>query len=287
MPDESLESVRGRPTPPLRAYVAWYVGYRQTGSMPGRHRGLPSPYVTFILTLSDPLEIAVHSDPRQRPEVYETLLGGLHTTPAIISHPGRQSGIQLALEPLGARALLGMPAAELANLDVPASDVLGPLAAELYARIRLAPSWPQRFAMLDELLLRRLQPERSAPQAIAAAWCALKQSGGALSIPDLADSIGWSSRHLAERFRGELGLSPKAAARVIRFDRARRQLGHQVASGAPCSLADLAARYGYYVQAHLAREFRELAGCSPSQWVAEEFRNIQAFAERDLADWSV
>jgi len=60
-----------------------------------------------------------------------------------------------------------------------------------------------------------------------------------------------------------------------------------VASGAPCSLADLAARYAYYDQAHLAREFRELAGCSPSQWVAEEFRNIQAFAERDLADWSV
>src|SRR5207244_3467883 len=96
-------------------YVAWYVGYCQTGSAPGRHRGLPSPYVTFILTLSDPLEIAVHSDPRQRPEVYETLLGGLHTTPAIISHPGRQSGIQLALEPLGARALLGLPAAGAAD----------------------------------------------------------------------------------------------------------------------------------------------------------------------------
>jgi AraC-like DNA-binding protein len=41
-------------------------------------------------------------------------------------------------------------------------------------------------------------------------------------------------------------------------------------------LADLAADCGYYDQAHLAREFRDLAGCPPSQWLAEEFRNVQA-----------
>ena len=42
------------------------------------------------------------------------------------------------------------------------------------------------------------------------------------------------------------------------------------------ALADLAADCGYFDQAHLAREFRALAGCPPSQWLAEEFRNVQA-----------
>jgi len=41
---------------------------------------------------------------------------------------------------------------------------------------------------------------------------------------------------------------------------------------------DLAAACGYFDQAHLAREFRALAGCPPSQWITEEFRNIQAGA---------
>jgi AraC-like DNA-binding protein len=59
---------------------------------------------------------------------------------------------------------------------------------------------------------------------------------------------------------------------VTRFDRARRALQHQ--PGLP--LAGLAARCGYYDQAHLAREFRELAGCPPSAWLAEEFRNVQS-----------
>ena len=38
---------------------------------------------------------------------YRALVGGLHTTPAVIEHDGAQSGIQLQLSPLGARALLG------------------------------------------------------------------------------------------------------------------------------------------------------------------------------------
>jgi len=44
----------------------------------------------------------------------------------------------------------------------------------------------------------------------------------------------------------------------------------------PDRLADLAVECGYFDQAHLAREFRALAGCPPSQWIAEEFRNVQA-----------
>jgi AraC-like DNA-binding protein len=78
-----------------------------------------------------------------------------------------------------------------------------------------------------------------------------------------------------------VGLAPKAVARVMRFDHARRRIGDAAAAGSAAgplalSLADVAADSGYYDQAHLAREFRELAGCPPTQWIAEEFRFVQA-----------
>jgi len=292
------ESARRRPAPPLRAFVEWYSGYRQAGVAPATHRGLPSPALTFILTLEDPLVMAAHSDPRQPPAQYATLLAGLHTRPALITHEGRQSGIQLALTPLGARAILGLPAGQLANLDVDASAVLGRLAGELRERIGEQGTWAGRFGVLDTVLSDRVlngrvlngrvlsdavpgQREIELRAEVAYAWRRLRAANGALPISDLAAETGWSARYLNARFGAETGLSPKEAARVFRFTAARRRIARAAvsgagASGAGHSLADLAAECGYYDQAHLAREFRALAGCPPTQWLAEEFRNIQA-----------
>jgi AraC-like DNA-binding protein len=280
------EHCRRRPAEPLRPFVAYYTGYRQRGVPPARHRGLPSPYLTLIFTLDEPLVMLAHPDPRQPPGDFGALAGGLHSAPALITHDGAQSGLQVALRPFGARALLGVPAGELAELDVPAEAVLGGACAELRDRARAAAGWPQRFAILDEILLRlaadsqgrgpRVTPQ-VAPE-LGWAWRQLLVSGGTTRITELAAETGWSARYLTGRFRAELGLTPKAAARVIRFDRARHLLIRPATTG--YRLADLAVACGYFDQAHLAREFRALAGCPPSQWLAEEFRNIQSGAWR-------
>ena len=267
------------PAPPLRSLVAWYTGYRQEGVPPASHRGLPSPYLTMIITLDDPLVIARHPDPATAPGCYPTLIGGLHTSSALITHDGRQSGAQVGLSPLGARALLGLPAGELANIDVDGTEVLGGTAREWHERLRQAASWPARFAILDELLLARADPDQRVSRDVAAAWRLLVGSGGVIRVSAVAEQVGWSPRYLRRRLLAETGLTPKSAARVARFDRARRLLQRQARAGQPSALADLAAACGYYDQAHLAREFRELAGCPPSAWLAEEFRNVQAIPD--------
>jgi AraC-like DNA-binding protein len=304
------EHCRRAPAEPLRPYVAWYTGYRQRGVPPARHRGLPSPFLTLIFTLDEPLVMLAHPDPKQPPGEFGALLGGLHSAPALIAHQGAQSGIQVALRPLGARALLGLPAGELAEIDVPAETVLGGACAELRARTLTAASWRDRFAILDEILLRLAAGWLAGGQLIDAApevgwaWRQLLKSGGAMRVSELAAETGWSARHLASRFRAEIGLTPKAAARVVRFTRARNLLVQQAAavSAAAASvavsaaadsaaagdgyrLADLAVTCGYFDQAHLAREFRSLAGCPPSQWLAEEFRNVQAGAWVTAEAW--
>ena len=273
------ESARHRPPAALRPLVAWYSGYREAGAPPARHRGLPSPWLTLIVTLDEPLSIGAHPDPRQPASQHQVLVGGLHTAPAVVTHDGRQSGIQLGVTPLGARVLLGAPAGALAGLDLEGDEVIGRFAAELQDRVRSAGSWADRFAVLDALLSARAgrtgpMGDVIAPQ-VAYAWRALLATRGAVSVAGLALQTGWSARHLDNRFRAETGLTPKAAARVIRFDRARRTLMRRVGDGGPPALADLAVASGYYDQAHLARDFRGLAGCPPSRWLAEEFRNVQ------------
>jgi AraC-like DNA-binding protein len=266
------ERAFARPSAALRGFVTGYHGYRQTGLAPARHRGLPSPQLTLILTLEEPLTVAAHPAPDQPAGTYASLLGGLHTVPALITHDGAQSGVQIGLSPLGARRLLGMPAGELASLDVPADAVLGSSVVEVRDRLLSARSWPARFAIVDTLLAGRLRADEDAPAPAAVqAWRLLGRSGGRVGIGQLARETGWSERHLNQVLRRETGLSPKQAARVIRFDRARRLL--QARPG--IRLADLAADCGYADESHLDREFGSLAGAPPRRWLAEEFRNVQ------------
>jgi AraC-like DNA-binding protein len=305
------EHARHDPPARLRPFVSGYVGYRQEGVAPVRHRGLPSPELTFIITLDDPLAIDAHPDPCQPAESYDTLLGGLHTSPALISHQGRWSGVQLGLTPLGARMLLGLPAAGLANWDAEATDVVGGFAAQLRELVVEQPTWAGRFAVIDALLERRAA-EVDADRAgtvrpeVGYAWRRLRETRGGVGVAELAAETGLSARRLGSLFRAEFGLAPKEARRVFRFTHARRRIGRAATGGGlgtagvgrpggsgraggsgglgtAATLARLAAECGFYDQAHLAREFRALAGCPPSVWLAEEFRFVQA-APADLEE---
>ena len=170
---------------------------------PATHRGLPSPYLTLIFTLDEPLTIVAHPDRGQPPGEFGTLLGGLHSVPALITHAGAQSGIQVALRPLGARALLGLPAGELAELDLPAEAVLGGVCAELRDRVRAAAGWPERFAVLDEILLR---------SAGLRGWAAQRRPW-----PRQAPEVSWAWRQLLAGGRRDPGVR---AGRRDRLERA-------------------------------------------------------------------
>jgi len=178
-------------------------------------------------------------------------------------------------------------AGELAQRDYEAAELLGPLADEICDRLREAPDWAARFAVLDQILAARFAaaPDRArASGTLRQAWNRLLASGGRMPIGELAADVGWSDRQLRAVLAAETGLTPKAAARVIRFDRARRLLRARAAAGRPPRLADLAAECGYHDQPHLAREFRELVGCPPGEWLAQECRIVQAVPGEPLPD---
>ncbi|HJV08276.1 MAG TPA: DUF6597 domain-containing transcriptional factor, partial [Acidimicrobiales bacterium] len=140
-----MTAVHRRPAPALRPLVDRYIGYRQAGE-PGVHRGLPSRHLTLIVSIGAPIDVVAQTDPRQAPDRYRFVAGGLQAGPAVIATPAVQEGVAIELTPLGSRALLGVPAAALWDLSVEAADVVGPAAVELWERLHHAADWPSRFA---------------------------------------------------------------------------------------------------------------------------------------------
>lgn len=268
MEDHTAPGTGARPAPALRQYVDSYVGFDLRGLPAGVHCGPPGRALTAVISLSDPLEVAAGVDDGSPVTRFAGVAGGLMCRSVAMHHDGRQQGVQVALTPLGARAVYGMPAAELAHRLVPLDELLGALAVELSDRLRAATTWAARFAVLDELLLRAVgrgghggHEHRVRPE-VAEAWRRLVAARGGVRVGALAAELGWSRRYLGERFRGEMGLSPKTFARVLRFARA-----HELAAaGDPLPWGDVATVSGYADQAHLVRDWREFTGRSPTAW---------------------
>lgn len=263
-----VDFARRLPAAPLRPYVSSYAGYRLSGFGAGTHVGMPGPELTVIVAIDSTVDIS--DSPRQGACSFETLASGISATPVTISHDGNQHGIQLSLTPAGARALFGLPTAALGEWMVDLADVL-PGAVELVDRVSGGTTWKERFAVVDEILRRSLREFEPDP-TLAEAWRRLVLSGDSARVDDVARDLGWSRRHLANRFTAEFGVTPKQSVRIARFHRSHQILRQPIVP----LLADVAVRCGYYDQAHMAREWRELAGASPSQWRRnEQFAFVQ------------
>lgn len=257
--------------PAAAAAVRTMVGYRMA-AMAGEHRGLPSPYLTLVFSLSGPLPIHVPAGPGLRRGTFRMPLGGLHTRAVLLPRrlphapTAAQRGIQLAVHPLASRAVFGVPAAALTDEVLEVGDVVGPLAG-LAERLATDPTGPDAVNAVNGWLRARTEAAAApaAPRELVRAWQLIVGSGGRARIGDVARDVGWSRAHLTRRLRAEIGVGAKDLARLARFQRSRRLM-----TGRPGELAQIAQDSGYADQSHLTAEWREFAGCTPGQWLAAE-----------------
>lgn len=265
------EFISKAPTEVLRPYVRRYIGYRQQGVTLPVHRGLPSSVVTLIISLADPIRMVGGPGAEHGPVSLRSVVGGLHLTPALIQQDSYQCGLQLELNPLGVHILLGVSAPELAMTVCDLNDLPTRLSPYLVERLVEAADWDSRFQLLDQALSACLRPVTLLSE-IQWAWRRMATAHGATRIGPLADEIGWSRRHFTQRFTEQVGVPPKQATRLLRFERSAAVLR----SGRCRSLAELAVECGFYDQAHLTNEWRQFAGCTPGTWIREELPFLQS-----------
>jgi AraC-like DNA-binding protein len=253
------------------------VGYRALETPGELHRGMPSSTPTFIVSLDDGVEAAETPEALRAARPNPLLLGGLQVQAAHVRQRRGHAGVQLAVHPLAARALFGMPSAELSVTDFDAATTLGRRGIELQERVTEVRHWRDAFALIADYLVdaRQRRDHATVCPEVAYAWHLLECSRGRVPVSAVAGRVGVSTRHLTTLFHREVGRSPKTVAMLMRFEHATARIAESVRRRVPVDLAAVAGDTGYSDQAHLTREFVRFAGAPPRRWVAEEFRNIQ------------
>ena len=240
------------PSQPGRLAGVSMAGFRARANDPVDLRVVPYPAVTVVIDLGGGLLVDDVSGQRKR----GSLVAGL--APGTVRGHGRDiECLQVRLSPVVAHAVLGA-SAELGGMVVALEDVWGRDAVRIQEQLRAAGSWEDRFAIAEAALARRLAVGREADPEVAFTWGQMVTDQGRVRVERLAAEAGWSRKRMWSRFRSQIGITPKRAAQLVRFDHA----AHRLAAGHSAAL--VAVESGYVDQSHLHRDAMTFAGITPT-----------------------
>ncbi|GAA2477657.1 helix-turn-helix domain-containing protein [Streptomyces thermolineatus] len=259
----SWEIRQGLPDPRLRGRVLGYRGHRMDLGGPRRRLEVPLSAVTLVVEFESTVLLTDAAEPG-RSATLSSLVSGVHWTATVGEYAGRLHGVTVSLTPAGAYEMLGPVVGDLGNQWADPADVLGTDGRDLAARLTDAPDWPSRYRVLDRFFVSRLLEGTPWRPEVAFAWRELHRTGGTMPIRRLAGTTGYSLRRLETLFRRQVGLTPKQAAQVLRLRRVLQMYEREPGLGG----AEIAARCGFFDQAHLDHTFRAMVGCSPRRFFA-------------------
>lgn len=259
-PGVSWEVVSWQPPQALRGSVIRGRGYHLQITAPRRQLEVPVGLVTLVFGWDGALRLC--SSARLGPvSSLASMVSGVHTTATLGEYEGCLRGIEVMLTPSAAYRVLGLPLHHVADSNVDLAAACGSDAARLADRLGTRTCWADRFQLLERWIHARLDAGPEPSPTVAWLWSWTSRNHGRIDVQQMAAEVGWSRRHLEDQFHHHVGISPKAAARMWRL---RHALG-LLAAGHPAAI--VAQRCGFYDQAHLNRDIKNMIGCTPGEFL--------------------
>jgi len=246
------------PTPPLAKFVE-YVWASQGAPAHAKERVVPTGTLELLVNLVDDQVRISDATGQDRWLSSGAAVSGAYRRPFTFDTRKNASVVGVHFRPGCAGAVLGVPPGELIDRHVDLDALWGRRARELRERLCTAATAHQRFAILESELASRLDKRRVHP---AVTYALDQLARPQARVGDIAKQTNLSPRRLIEVFTAAVGITPKRFERVVRFHRATA-----LARTAAFDWTRIAHACGYYDQAHLIRDFRELADVTPSDLI--------------------
>jgi AraC-like DNA-binding protein len=252
-----------RPGSPLGDYIE-SIGDWRSPEVDYWSRALPRGAVTVIFDVGQRQQLHFFAaDAKTRLSVPPAFITGSHTASYVSNIAAGEPVMAVHFRPGGAYPFLGIPLGDLEDAYVGIDEVWGSDGRDLHERLIETSSAQARFRILEDFLLSRPWLSADRQPGVAAAMVAIEDNPS-IRMADIHDLVGMPTKRLIALFRAEVGLSPKAYARVRRLQAALRLL-----ETGPMGGARIAAEVGYFDQAHFVRDFESFTGLTPTQYAEQ------------------
>jgi AraC-like DNA-binding protein len=209
------------------------------------------------------------------------VLSGVQSRYSVIDTAEQEHVLGVAFRPGGTMPFMRVPADETRDAGIPLDVLWGARrASDLRERLLEARNPDAKLEAMEDALAEMWRPSGLHP-SIAFALDAFGRRSHATSVTAVTDAIGLSAKRFIERFKTEVGLTPKRYCRILRFQRSLRR-AHK---GQHVDWTRVALDCGYFDQAHFIHDFRSFAGITPTGYQAArtEFRNHVKFLQSGAA----
>lgn len=259
--------LRHIPSPPLDSFIAclWY----SDTCTPERRRefALPSGRADVVFNLlDDPIRTFANPADTVGWSIRDAVVHGPQSRSFVLDDRKRTRVVGVHFLPAGV-VLLGMPPKDLRDRHVALEALWGLRARMLREELIHAGEPAAMFAILEREFLWRLQRPVLVHPAVS--FALRRFNATATPVGAVRDQTGYGERRFATLFSDAVGLTPKAYARVQRLCQAAAELAR-----GDRPIADIAADAGYYDQAHLNRDFRDMIGITPGSYEPVAGRSV-------------
>ena len=266
------------PRPPLDAFVASIWLFRDGPRPHALERVLPTGAAQLIVNLKEDHTRRYDPDsPHRCIDTTGTILVGVQSRHQIIDTSEQEYVAGVVFRPGGTAAFVRAPAYDTRNACTDLESLWGRQRADDLREQLLERSDPDaQLDAIEATLTELLRPATLHP-AIGFALTTFNRSPLVANIGAVTDAVGMSAKRFIERFKAQVGVSPKRYCRIRRFQQAvaRAYRGRRV------DWAQVALDCGYYDQPHLIHEFRAFSGLTPTAYQSSRtaFQNHVKFLQ--------
>ncbi|MGH9948503.1 MAG: helix-turn-helix domain-containing protein [Pyrinomonadaceae bacterium] len=252
-----------KPAFPLGQFIDLFIYFERIEQAHSVDRFLPNGDTEILIDFHDtPQFIYDNNTLKEIQACNHVWASGLRTEPITIPSGNGSAMMVIAFKKGMAAPFFPFPMDEIKNSVVDADLVWGSDFGNLRERLLDEKDIDKRFCLVEDFLLKKFAAKLNLNPCVEFAVGEMIERPDRISIAKMNAKIGYSQKHFGEMFRKQIGVTPKAYLRIMRFQKAVKTID----TADMIDWGTIAYDCGFYDQAHFINDFKHFSGFTPEQY---------------------